>query len=754
MAMEEKKNNRRLIVRLGALLIRYAVPISVVCCLAGFLTLMLLPVLAKNTYISENALMPGSANPRYSEQNTKDASELTKEIMNLKIASTANHMGVQSLLFEHMSEAGGDVYFHKFLPPDKSFTPSRFFVDPQQQYKSNFEEYSKNSSVVPGVNVVGIIRAPHGDGKEAIVLVTPFLSDNICIGDAFSLGLGYSLFYLFSRTIWLAKDFVWLAADSKYGTHAAVAAWLKDYHEPIFYHTSSFLKSESLVDGLHPTEEKGPSYKQIDYNTLDDFQRAGTIAAALVFKVQENQIQTDKDSLNIYAEASNGQMPNLDLINVVNFLAVHRQGLHTRVESLFFMLSWKWLSVLGGILEWLGKIAFTLNPDWKFGLPSEEYVQGAAGLASSIYHQALGIPTGAHGSFRDYQVDAITLEVSLRFSLENEMTRVSYLLKIGRLLEGVVRSVNNLLEKFHQSFFLYFLTSSSRFISIGVYMIPFALLLVPLVILAAALCSYKIGGLKPLAKSYDGSVPRDSNESELTHTNILKSASGTRTSGQETDAINLGLSLHSQEWFNAAKDVLFVHLWAAVVAMFPSVICRFSVEASEMKLLIWAALSCLTLFVGRGILGVFYPKFDIWQEAEADKEPHIEGWVALKAFTLGITTIGLVIMSVINFAAALLGVIVLVPMCLSVYPLKYILKASIRKGTLLMLLSISFIILAFPPFLVVALRGFFDGFSKASFTDFWDSTEMLWSWGSATYPYLFLVHVPCWVLCFQVLLYI
>lgn len=750
--MEEKKKNRRLLVRLGALLIHYAVPVSVLCCLAGFLTLLLLPVLAKNTYISENALMPGSANPRYSDQNTKDANELAKEIMNLNLASAENHMGVQSLLIQRMSETGGDVYFHKFLPPDKTFKPSRFFIDSQQQYKSNFEEYSKNNSVVPGVNAVGIIRAPHGDGKEAIVLVTPFLSENIHIGDAFSLGLGYSLFQLFSRTIWLAKDFVWLAADSKYGTHAAVSAWLKDYHEPIFYHSSSFLKSESLVDDLHPTEEKGPSYKQTDYNTLDDFQRAGTIAAALVFKVQENQIQSDKDNLNVYAEASNGQMPNLDLINVVNFLAVHRQGLHTRVESFFFMLSWKWLSVLGEILEWLGKVAFTLNPEWKFGLPSEEYVQGAAGLASSIYHQALGISTGAHGSFRDYQVDAITLEVSLRFSLENEMTRISYLLKLGRLLEGVVRSVNNLLEKFHQSFFLYFLTSSSRFISIGVYMIPFALLVVPLIILAAALCSYKSGGLIPLAKSNDGSALRDYSESESTHTNVLKAASGTHTSGQDIDVINLGLSLHSQKWFNAAKDVLLVHLWAAVVAMLPSVICRLSLEASEMKLLIWAALSCLTLFVGRGILGLIYPKFGMWREA--DKELHIEGWVALKAFTLGITTIGLVIMSVINFAAALLGVIVLVPMCLSVYPLKYILKASIMKRTLLMLLSISFIILAFPPFMVVALRGLFDGFSKASFTDFWDWTEMLWSWGSATYPYLFLVHVPCWVLCFQVLLYI
>ena len=52
--------------------------------------------------------------------------------------------------------------------------------------------------MIKRANAVGIIRAPHGDGKEAIVLVTPCQSDDIHIGDAFSLGLGYSLFRLFS----------------------------------------------------------------------------------------------------------------------------------------------------------------------------------------------------------------------------------------------------------------------------------------------------------------------------------------------------------------------------------------------------------------------------------------------------------------------------------------------------------------------------------------------------------------------------
>ncbi|KAH9326724.1 hypothetical protein KI387_006902, partial [Taxus chinensis] len=720
----------------------------VLCCFAGVVTLLLLPLLAKNTYISENALIPGSSNARYSNQEIKVANDIAKEILALKLSSSQNCVAIQSLLVQYMYETGGDVYFHKFLPPDNTFEPSSFFIDSSY---SKRKEYNSSDSSFPGVNVVGIIRAPHGDGKEAIVLVTPFHSDNVDIGDALSLGLGFSLFRLFSRTVWLAKDIIWLAADSKYGTHTAVAAWLKDYHEPEFYYSSASLKFYSPIDSQNPSEKKEISFEQTDYNRLDDFQRAGTIAAGLVFQVKDTWIQTDKDKVNVYAEGCNGQMPNLDLINVVNFLAVHRQGLEVKVESISHILRWKWLSVLGGILEWLGKVAAILNPDWKFGLPAFEYVHGSATLASSIYHQALGIPTGAHGAFRDYQVDAITLEMSPRFSLENEIARVSFLLKVGRLLEGVVRSVNNLLEKFHQSFFLYFLTASGRFVSVGVYIIPFALLVVPLMILAASLCSCKHDSLTTPSKSDDEPVPLKHHESEVTDISASQSAtSDTYSSGQDLN-VTISLNLQSQQWFVAAKVVLLVHLWAFVVSMLPFLIYKFSIQGSEMKLIIWIVSSCLTLFVGNSILGCRYTRFAMHHDAANQFD--MEGWVALKAFTLGATSIGLGIMSIINFAAAFLGAITLVPMCLSVYPLKYFLKAINVRKALLMFLSILFTLLAFPPVTMLTLKALSDDFSKVSFADLWNWAEILWSSQSATYVYLFLVHIPCWVLCSYVLLY-
>lgn len=51
-----------------------------------------------------------------------------------------------------------------------------------------------------------------------------------------------------------------------------------------------------------------------------------------------------------------------------------------------------------------------------------------------------------------------------------------------RVIEGVLRSLNNLLERLHQSFFLYLLPATDRYVSIGLYMPPFGLIVLPLLL--------------------------------------------------------------------------------------------------------------------------------------------------------------------------------------------------------------------------------------------------------------------------------
>ncbi|GFS33518.1 GPI transamidase component family protein [Actinidia rufa] len=292
----------------------------------------------------------------------------------------------------------------------------------QKNHRPDRTTYGRLSCSSIGINAVGIIRAPQGDGKESIVLITPYNSVN-------------------------------MSHDSQHGEYASVAAWLRDYHTPLFGGlakvNAEMCHESSYLYDLKQSPATGAEVSDV-------FRRAGTMAAALVIKVADRIGEVERGTLRIYAEASNGQMPNLDLVNIVNYLAVHEQGLRVKVKKLWSLL------------------------DSKCGL---------------------------------------------------------------RLVEGVIRSVNNLLEKFHQSFFLYLLTSPSKFVSVGVYMIAFALLVAPLSMVAAYLYS-------------------DAHKQEFSSEKEKLTSSTTST---DVPAI----TFKSWKWFHAAKTVFVVHIWSVIVTLLP-----------------------------------------------------------------------------------------------------------------------------------------------------------------------------------------
>jgi glycosylphosphatidylinositol transamidase len=84
-----------------------------------------------------------------------------------------------------------------------------------------------------------------------------------------------------------------------------------------------------------------------------------------------------------------------------------------------------------------------------------------------MVRQGLGHAAGLHSSFIPYHIDAVTIQ-TVGNGWQDEMA-------LGRTIEGLVRSLNNLLEHFHQSFFFYLLMQTNRFVSIGTYL-PSAML--------------------------------------------------------------------------------------------------------------------------------------------------------------------------------------------------------------------------------------------------------------------------------------
>ena len=67
--------------------------------------------------------------------------------------------------------------------------------------------------------------------------------------------------------------------------------------------------------------------------------------------------------------------------------------------------------------------------------------------------QATGMPSGNHGLFHRFGIEAVTIEGVLRRKASTRGLSVSD--TMGRVIEGTFRSLNNLLERFHQSFFFY-----------------------------------------------------------------------------------------------------------------------------------------------------------------------------------------------------------------------------------------------------------------------------------------------------------
>lgn len=167
--------------------------------------------------------------------------------------------------------------------------------------------------------------------------------------------------------------------------------------------------------------------------------RAGAIQAAINLEVQS----FDVDHINLKVEGLNGQLPNLDLHNLAQKLS-QKNGIPA---------------------------AYRLSAtNQKKPVTYQEKLQN---LLAMVLSQSSGVPNGNHGLFHRYGIEAVTLECVKRAGNSRNSAGVGALLKI---VEGISRSLNNLLERFHQSYFFYLLVTHDRFVSIGDYMPSLALM--------------------------------------------------------------------------------------------------------------------------------------------------------------------------------------------------------------------------------------------------------------------------------------
>ena len=354
--------------------------------LGGIIWILLLPLnqYSRQTYISENALLPGQVHTYFggSEQNIFRAykHELqavvpTEPVLGYTIKKKPSHNITLS------DEGVGDKVQELFHNAGLKTGRQRY------SYTSSGKTYS-------GENVYAIIHAPRGDGTEAIVIVSA-LKNILGQGNINGVTLLISLARYFKRWSLWSKDIIFLVTpDSDTGPQA----WVDAYHST---HDPGLVEDLSLKSGALQ------GAVCIDYPLEHRFER-----------------------LHVAYDGINGQLPNLDLVNTAISIASGQMGIGTMIQSM--------------------------------DKHANDYPDRVRTLFKGMASQALGHATGPHSVFMPYHVDAITL-TTIGEGWQDEMA-------LGRTVESICRSLNNLLEHLHQSFFFYLLMQSNRFVSIGTYL--------------------------------------------------------------------------------------------------------------------------------------------------------------------------------------------------------------------------------------------------------------------------------------------
>ncbi|CAM1503747.1 Fc.00g013380.m01.CDS01 [Cosmosporella sp. VM-42] len=172
--------------------------------------------------------------------------------------------------------------------------------------------------------------------------------------------------------------------------------------------------------------------------------KSGALQGAIAIDYPQEQ---HFKAVHVIYDGPNGQLPNLDLINSIVNIAGGQMGMGTSIQ--------------------------------KMKNHNNGYQDRLQTMLRGMLNQGLGYAAGAHSSFIPYHVDAVTLQ-PYGDGWHDEMA-------MGRLVEGSFRSLNNLLEHLHQSFFFYLLMHTDRFVSIGTYLPSAMLLAVNFTIMAIAL---------------------------------------------------------------------------------------------------------------------------------------------------------------------------------------------------------------------------------------------------------------------------
>ncbi|XP_065676209.1 glycosylphosphatidylinositol anchor attachment 1 protein-like [Hydra vulgaris] len=398
-------------------------------------------------------------------------------------------------------------------------------------YSQRFQVISKK---VSGTNIFGIYRSPRASGVESIILNVPF-HGNCSSNGGISMMLALAK-YFSQQTFW-AKDIVFLVTDHQ---QFGLKAWLNAYYF-----------------------ENDPDFINEDLNG-----RAGLLQVAVTIDLHSDHFT----HFDLLVDGLNGQLPNLDVFNVVVRIAQY--------ESIPLKLS--------------HQLRFASTSNYAVNLQT---------LLSMMVVQSTGYPSGNHGMFFKYRVEAVTLRSVYNRKISDVRYHIGFE-SLGRFIEGVFRSFNNMLERFHHSYFLYILPNAYHYISIGLYMPAFGCLMLPLVITL----------LVTWIKLFKLDIPEENRDISEVRVNasVLSQIFMTYLMSASTYYISLWLF---SEAFQFKLEVLFI--LSSLIVFLHLFFCRVVCRGNEVDFLIFYFLSTIQLavaitvlsllnFSAAYIIGIFY----------------------------------------------------------------------------------------------------------------------------------------------------
>lgn len=371
----------------------------------GLLFLIIAEPFTMRTYFSDNSLLPGLANREFSLGT--EAEYYLKDLKKLS-GITSDEKLNEKKIYKSLATSPQVVNYIKHELDNFGL----------EVYEQNFNYYSDVQ--LNGTNLYSIIRAERSTSSESMVLCIPYkITENSNTLSGVGLGLAMAKYFNY-KSFW-AKDLIILFVDHD---HVGLSSWLDSYYDVNFRHD---LKRDTNKDKLY-------------YDSLPA--RSGPLQSAIIIELYGRQIT----HINIKIQGLYGQLPNLDLFNLVIELAARES-----VTPYFHNKS----------------LPFDLTP-------SELYDHHLQTALSFMYTQATMQSDGLHGHFLKYSVQALTIEGPPYENIgKKSHIMTTSLLNLGRLLEGIFRSLNNLTERFNRSYYFYIILSLRRFTSIGYYMIPF-----------------------------------------------------------------------------------------------------------------------------------------------------------------------------------------------------------------------------------------------------------------------------------------